>query len=128
MKTAKQIEQWLLKHESETNKRNNNIYRGFMPSERYIIDFAPDFIMEGWKQFDTDQDAHYFGCWVNPVKFMTLTYAEGDWSLVICHNKDQYNQEVQNMIDFYDEGFEFKTIDENGITEYRQDRTMFLIS
>jgi hypothetical protein len=126
-KTVKKTEDWLKAKEPETNKRGNVVHRGFFSTERYIVDFADDFGSEGWQQFDTDQDAHYFGCWVNPVKFLTLTYAEGDWTLVECFDKDHYNAEIQDAINFYGEGFEFKTIDENGITEYRQDREKFLV-
>ena len=109
------------------NGRGNPIYRLFMPSERYLIDFADDFTAEGWEQFDTDQDANYFGVWVNPTTRQTLTYCEGDWSLVCCPDAASYNAEIQSCIDLYGEGFEFKTIDASGITEYRQDRSHFLI-
>ena len=76
---------------------------------------------------DTDQDAHYFGAWVNKQKRLTLTYCEGDWTLVVCPDADHYNAEVSDMIRFYGEGYEFKTIGPEGITEYRQDRARFLI-
>jgi hypothetical protein len=110
------------------NERGNTIYRAFLPSERYRIDFADDFTAEGWLQFDTDQDAEYFGVWVNPVSFRTLTYAEGDWSIVECHDAGHYNSEVADAIRFYGEGFEFKTVGPEGITEYRQDRSRFLVA
>lgn len=127
-KTIEKTELWLRLKPMDHNQRGNWIHRAFYPTERYIIDFAEDFVKEGWMQFDTDQDAAYFGCWVNPTKLMTLTYCEGDWSLVVCPDKEHYNAEITHAIAFYDEGYEFKTIDENGITEYRQDRTMFLVS
>jgi hypothetical protein len=115
------------KEKPSQNERGNNIFRMFMSSERYVIDFADDFKSSGWQQFDTDQDAHYFGVWVNPSEWRTLTYAEGDWTLVECGSVESYNAEIQNCIQFYGEGFEFKTIDSDGITEYRQDRSRFLI-
>ena len=102
------------------------IYRTFAPAGRYIIDFADDFHSDGWQQFDTDQDAEYFGVWLNPARLMTLTYAEGDWSLIECENREHYLAEVQSAIDFYGEGFIAKSIDESGITVYRQDRQEFL--
>ena len=110
------------------NTEGNQVSRMFLPDERYCIDFSPSFKLEGWKQYDTDQDAHYFGVWVNPVTLKTLTYAEGDWSLVECADKAAYNTQIDSMSEFYGEGYEFKAIDgETGsITEYRQDRaTMF---
>jgi len=110
-----------------TNKMGNAIYRMFLPSERYVIDFADDFDSEGWEQFDTDQDAPYFGVWVNRTLLMTLTYAEGDWSLVVCPDKEHYNAEVAGAIEFYGEGFIAKAYDADGVTTCRQDRQKFLI-
>jgi hypothetical protein len=102
-------------------------YQMFMPSERYIIDFAKDFKSDGWKQYDTEQDAHYFGCWVNPERRMILTYCEGDWILSVFEDYVAYNQELAEMNSFYEEGFEFKTIGSKGITVYRQNRSEFFV-
>ena len=115
--------------QTRINAQGNTIYDWRCPGERYIVDFAPDFKSEGWQQFDTDQDAHYFGVWVNPVKLITLTYAEGDWSLVVCPDTAHYNAEIKSMCEFYREGYEFKTIDTDSghITEYRQDRSQFAV-
>ena len=89
-----------------------------------------DFKSEGWEQFDTDQDAAYFGVWVNKSKFLTLTYAEGDWTLVECHDKDHFNAEVLDAIKFYGEGFIFKAIDFEAktCTTVVQNRQEFLIA
>jgi len=128
MKIATFIEKLFNGEKKETTERGSQIIRAFYPSERYIIDFA-DFKSEGWEQFDTDQDAHYFGVWVNKTTLQTLTYAEGDWSLVTCDTKEQYNKEIESMIDFYDEGFIAIGIDpEKGeSTKYVQDRSKFYI-
>ncbi len=112
---------------SETD-RGMPIWRLFRDSERYLIDFATDFTVEGWEQFDTDQDAAYFGVWVNPQTLTTLTYAEGDWSVVQCSDKAAYNAEIQSMLDFYGEGFVAKAFDGNSWETLRQDRTAFLIA
>lgn len=128
MKTVKQIEEWLRRKPAERTRLNHKIHRAFLQTHRYVVDFAEDFNTEGWQQFDTSQDAHYFGFWVNPVKLITLTYAEGDWSLVVCENIEQYNKEIQSAIDFYEEGFIAITYGDEGRTVYRQDRTKFLIA
>ena len=70
------------------DKEGRVIQRAFRPSERYVVDFADNRTQEGWMQFDTNQDAPYYGVWVNPAKLQTLSYAEGDWSLVTCENKN----------------------------------------
>ena len=115
--------------ERETNARGNTVRRGFMPSSRYKIDFATEFFAEGWEQFDTDQDAEYFGFWVKKGKLQTLTYCEGDWIAVDCPDAAHYNAEINNAIEYYGEGFIAKAIDGNGsVTTYRQAREGFLIA
>jgi hypothetical protein len=128
--TMKRLVEFMLdeKKRSHENNRGNMIYRWFGDDVRYTVDFADDFKSEGWEQFDTDQDAAYFGVWVNKVKFYTLTYAEGDWTLVTCPDAGHYNAEVEDAIRFYGEGFVAKTIDADGsMTIFRQEREKFLI-
>jgi hypothetical protein len=114
---------------AETNRQGNQVHRHFWSTERYVVDFAPDYRDAGWQQFDTDQDAWYFGVWVNPKSFLVLTYCEGDWSLDVCENVAQYNKQIQALIDFYGEGFECITLnpDTGERTIYRQDRSKFLL-
>ncbi|MCT7992488.1 hypothetical protein [Laspinema olomoucense] len=101
------------------------IYRWFADSERYFIDFADDYHQHGLIQYDTDQDAPYFGVWISPTKMLTLTYCEGDWSLVICDNPITYNSEVDLIVEFYEKapGFVSIDIDEKTITKYYQSKS-----
>lgn len=112
---------------ANSNKQGNRIYRMYWDSDRYIFDSASDFAQSSWQQFDTDQDAHYFGVWVNPVNMQVLTYVEGDWSLVVCEDVDHYHKELQAMCEFYGEGFIVKVIDPDTseMTVHRQDRQQF---
>ena len=100
----------------------------FFDCERYDVDFADDFHSEGWAQFDTDQDAAYFGVWVNSRAFQVLTYAEGDWTLTECHDRTRYRGEVQRLIEFYRPGVIATAIDATTgeVTAYRQNRDEFL--
>jgi hypothetical protein len=124
---TKEIVETFLKQPSRVNSRGNTVHSASASTGRYVVDFADDYTSEGWEQFDTDQDAHYFGVWVNKGKLMTLTYAEGDWSLVVCPDLAHYRAEIENMIQFYGEGFIAKTYDEKeGWVEHRQDRSRFL--
>lgn len=112
----------------QPNNRGNWVHRQFHSSERYIVDFAEQFKAEGWMQFDTDQDAHYFGFWVNPTTRTTLTYCEGDWSVVDCPTVETYNAEIESAAEFYGEGRIALVIHEDGsATEFRQDRAEFFI-
>lgn len=111
----------------EANGRGNRVFRAFHPSDRYSVDFADDFTSDGWEQFDTDQDAHYFGVWVNRGKRLTLCYAEGDWTLVECPDDASYFAEVRDLIAFHGEGVEAKAFGPDGVTVYRQNRERFLV-
>jgi len=111
---------------SHTNERGNGIFRMFSPGARYAVDFAEDFVSEGWEQYDTDQDASYFGVWVNRTQYLTLTYAEGDWTLVRCPDAACYNAEIENANRFYGEGFILKAIGGDGsCMTLVQDRARF---
>lgn len=97
-------------------------------TDRYIVDFADDFKANGWQQFDTDQDAHYFGVWLNPRERVTLTYCEGDWSLVECPTDEHYRAEVARVIEFYEPGRVARVIDADTgqAVDVCQDRAEFL--
>jgi hypothetical protein len=99
--TLAKFEALMRRQDTRTNSRGNTIHDMFLPSERYIIDFAKDFSSQGWKQYDTDQDAHYFGVWVNIGKRLTLTYSEGDWTLVVCDDDQHLQAELNDMEQFY---------------------------
>ena len=63
----------------ETNQYGATVHRTWMSMNRYVFDFN---LKDGWQQYDTDQDAWYFGIWVNLKTLQTLTYAEGDVVLI----------------------------------------------
>ncbi len=109
--------------EPEINQNGNMIFRMFFPANRYMVDFADD--RRGWKQYDTDQDAHYFGVWVNPDLRFILSYTEGDWTLVVCTDDEHYNAEIKLMNDFYGEGRIAKLYQEGKTTIFVQNREAF---
>lgn len=121
------------RRDAEPNARGNTIYRIHHGSDRYPVDFCGTFKEEGWEQFDTHQDAHYFGVWVNKLYLMTLSYCEGDWCLVDCPTEAHYFAEVRDAIAFYGEG---KIADVYSMPEkpgqpvvhvaFHQDRQLFL--
>lgn len=107
------------------NRQGNFLIESFVNTNRYYFDSR--LCPEGFEQFDTDQDAWYFGVWVSKENLCVVTYAEGDCYAVICENKEQYNKEIQSLIDCYEEGEICRTIGEDGMTIYKQDRSVFLI-
>ena len=99
--TLVKFEAMMRRQDTRENIRGNIIHDMFLPSERYIIDFADDFKAEGWQQYDTSQDAHYFGVWVNLDKRIVLTYCEGDWSLLVCADNDHMRTALDDMAECY---------------------------
>lgn len=119
------------KKDEQPNGRGNTVTRLFMPDERYTVDFADDFRESGLEQFDTSQDAEYFGVWINRPNRYTLTYAEGDWTLVECPDFEHYKAEVEDCIRFYQPG-RIATVIGNGLDGsgsvhvIEQDRSKFV--
>jgi len=87
--------------EQERTRTGAPITRWFAPIDRYFFDFERCTASEGWKQYDTDQDASYFGVWVHREKKVIVTYAEGDVSEVRCENAEQFRDELKAMADCY---------------------------
>lgn len=108
----------------ETNKRGNSIEREFLAcADRYRFDLGECNSENGWLQFDTDQDASYFGVWVHPERREIVTYAEGDITRVTCPTVESYRAELEDMCEFYGTSPAFITIDDDGtVTKYYQDR------
>jgi hypothetical protein len=94
-------------------------------TERYEFDFERCTPEKGWKQYDTREDAWYFGVWVHLKRHFIVTYAEGDLSVVKCPTEESYHAELKSMAEFY--GFPppaFKTIDypSGQVTEFFDER------
>ncbi len=85
----------------EINEKGNIVERSFRRGDRYHFDFKECHPSKGWKQYDTDQDAWYFGMWVHVEKRQILTYAEGDITLVKCPITESFKAELKAMADFY---------------------------
>jgi len=125
------------------NQQGNTVVHRHRSADRYLFDFDDDFHAAGWLQFDTDQDASYYGVWVNPKLLRTLSYCEGDVYLVVCADAEHYNAEIKAACEFHGEGFEMiacdmdafqsimldggRHVSSSNTTVYRQDRSKFLI-
>jgi len=86
---------------SRTNERGNIIVDEFTGpfAERYQFD--REYLAAGFKQWDTDQDASYFGVWVHVETRVIVTFAEGDLSTVTCPTDESFKAEIANMRAFY---------------------------
>lgn len=87
---------------AEINDRGSDVRRRFFCGrERYTYDFGPCGPNSGWRQFDTDQDASYFGIWVHEGKRQILTFAEGDETLVTAPTAEIFRAELAALADFH---------------------------
>jgi len=66
-------------------------------SDRYLFDFKQCTYKKGWAQVDTSQDAWYFGTWCNPKEFKICNYAEGDITLTICEDQEEFISELRKL-------------------------------
>ena len=102
--------------EPYTNERGNKVTgQFFMERDRYHYDFDACTPADGWAQWDTDQDAWYFGVWIHIEDRKILTWAEGDESLVECPTQEAFIAELKCMTEFHGNAPpSFKTIDLDG--------------
>ena len=99
------------------------VTRGFdLDGSRYPYD--QKLCREGWKQFDTTEDAWYFGIWVQVQEFKIVTFAEGDLTEIQCESEDEMRQKLKEMEEFYGSPPPaFRVIDSDGtLTEYYDER------
>ncbi|MFB0777725.1 hypothetical protein [Aeromonas salmonicida] len=85
------------------------IDRGSHQADRYYYDRM--LLAQGWQQYDTDQDAWYFGIWINTEKLETFTYAEGDINHVIAPNVEVFRAELARLYQYHPQAPAFISID-----------------
>ncbi|MEI4940105.1 hypothetical protein U1439_21315, partial [Aeromonas caviae] len=68
-------------------------------------------LAQGWQQYDTDEDAWYFGIWIHTEKLETFTYAEGDTSHVIAPNVEAFSAELARLYLYHPQAPAFISID-----------------
>lgn len=67
-----------------------------MGGSRYAFDQG----LKGWEQFDTPQDASYYGIWTSVDRLAIVHYTEGDVCLVIAPTSDSFKSEVRDLWDW----------------------------
>lgn len=88
----------------DTNERKNLVTSAFTNGlNRYFFDDRVKRGGAGWQQWDTSQDASYFGVWVHRDLRQVLTFAEGDITVVECPDDEHFKAEVESMERLYGE-------------------------
>ncbi len=81
-----------------TNACGNTVWTVFMQhASRYTFDFTHCTCLDGWRQFDTKQDASYFGIWIHDARRHIVTYAEGDLTVVECADAEGFRRELEAL-------------------------------
>ena len=88
-------------------------------SDRYAFDFDECSLDKGYAQFDTREDASYYGQWVNPHTLEFISYVEGDVTRQTCDTQDEFAELVRKAVDFH--GDRFLGIDP-GFDDHLKDR------
>ncbi|MGL6370225.1 hypothetical protein ACSZNB_11485 [Aeromonas hydrophila] len=90
------------------------INRGSHQTDRYYYDRT--LLAQGWQQYNTEEDAWYFGVWINTEKHETFTYAEGDTNHVIAPNVGAFRSELARLYQYHPQAPAFISIDpESGV-------------
>ena len=114
------VDRELAKMDLQKDEFGNTIYRGFLVNaDRYLFDFN---LGEGWKQFDTQDDASYLGRWTNKAERQTLAYVEGDVYFVQCKGDASYDARVRMWCEDCKPGAAFVGVDKSGIMASYEDR------
>lgn len=66
------------------------------PGTRYPIDNA--LCPNGYVQFDTKQDAYYYGMWVSPEKHIIVCFAENDLIVTMYSDPWSYNLGIDLLL------------------------------
>jgi len=108
--------------EQERAKSERRYWHG--DADRYFFDMAMCRSENGWKQYDTNQDAWYFGVWVNLSERQIVTYAEGDLSVEDCADDAALKAKLKEMEECYgDPPPAFTAIESTGqVTEFYDTR------
>jgi hypothetical protein len=85
------------------------IDRSSHQADRYYYDRT--LLAQGWQQYDTEEDAWYFGIWINTEKRETFTYAEGDTSHVIAPDIEAFRAELARLYQYHPQAPAFISID-----------------
>jgi hypothetical protein len=88
----------------------------FLFRERYYYDFNQCTPSKGWAQFDSQQDASYYGTWVNPSTCQILRFAEGDETLETYDDQEEFIQGLSAFCKWNeDAGYRTPKIDCKGL-------------
>lgn len=84
---------------TEKEKQYGILYKGFTDSHETIYTLQNKFNML------TLNDSYYNTCLFNDDLKLIISYTEGDLFFSVCDTVEQYNQEKERTIDFYNDNY-----------------------
>lgn len=85
------------------NENGNLAARRFVGDVERAGDYEARLSNKGYQRYVTDQDAEYFGVWVNLGDRVIITYCEGDETTITCPTPVSFAAELKQMAEFYGE-------------------------
>ena len=87
-----------------------------MIDSRYALDFGKCSTENNYAQVDTDQDASYYGTWINPFIHQIISYVEEEIIIKTFKTNEEFFNEIEEMKNFgltgIDPGFNKKLKEE----------------
>lgn len=71
-------------------------------TDRYEFDFRCSY-ENGFAQFDTKQDASYFGTWVSPLERKIVSYCEGDLTIQRYDEDEEFIAALRELVRWNEE-------------------------
>lgn len=88
---------------------DNFIFRTFYAINRYFFDFKVNY--DHWCQFDTRQDASYYGNWFSAKLKTRISYTEGDIAVVVSSTDDAFMKSMTDLVNWNKENDTFIGVD-----------------
>lgn len=66
--------------------------------DRYAFDFQACTSEAGWAQIDTEQDASYFGQWLQPWDRKVCSFIEGEVRVVQAESDAELREYLENLV------------------------------
>ena len=121
------IDALLAEAAASSDEKGHQTRQIFLSGERYLFDARLDLSDGAWAQLDTEDDASYFGIWVNKTARRILLFAEGDLSFTQCADAASYDAQMAAICSFHEASPSFVAITDDAVTAYYQDRSEFFI-
>ncbi len=118
------IDRLLDRADETVNSHGNRVRHLLLLGDRYLFDLN---LSGEWDQFDTENDASYFGVWVNKSQLRLLSFVEGDLYLTLCADPAGYDAEISDLCSCFGRSPAYVAVSDDLVTVGYQGRSQFFI-